>query len=299
LLVAHYHLALEEFQEAELFACYSVDAKRKYNDRKSFDEELAAMKIFFLFGTMIIGMLVFVFPVSAQTRPFLYTVTLPAPEQTAVLHFDAGWGNGSLGFSEGPAIDRRLGILWNLKSRWTVRANAGFGDPSNDSTTFSGQAEVFYSFRNRSSKSFQLNLGGGMRWEREDGEVALFQVITGWQEPSWQLSGNVILEKPQAEDRDALDLIMSLGWSHRVTSSMGFGLEAVGQDLEGFWEANEAEGGARILVGPSANFFKGSWEAAVCSGYVFRPTNSGRVSGADRPFGSNRWAVQVSFAHTL
>jgi hypothetical protein len=104
----------------------------------------------------------------------------------------------------------------------------------------------------------------------------------------------MILEKASSPDRDPIDLIVSTGWSHRVTSIMYLGVEAVGQDLEGFWEPNEAEGGARILVGPSIHFLIEPWKAGVAGGYIFRPTISERTSAADRFFGSNRMAIQIS-----
>lgn len=103
------------------------------------------------------------------------------------------------------------------------------------------------------------------------------------------------LEKASSPDRDPIDLIMSMGWSHRVTSMIYLGVEAVGQDLEGFWEPNEAEGGARILLGPSVHFLMAPWKAGVAGGYIFRPTVSDRTSVANRFFGSNRMAIQISF----
>jgi hypothetical protein len=36
-------------------------------------------------------------------------------------------------------------------------------------------------------------------------------------------------------------------------NSLYVGFEALGEDLEGFWEKEEAEGGAKVLVGPSVN----------------------------------------------
>jgi hypothetical protein len=136
-------------------------------------------------------------------------------------------------------------------------------------------------------------------WGDGDGGVALMRVISGWKTPGWRLDGNVVLEKANSPDRDPLDLIVSMGWLHRVTGSFSAGIETVGQDLEGFWEPNEAEGGARILLGPSLHFHDKEWEAGLAGGYVFWPTLNDRVSPAERPFGSSRWALQLSFAHSL
>src|SRR5437660_8013593 len=53
-----------------------------------------------------------------------------------------------------------------------------------------------------------------------------------------------------SSERDALDLITSVGWARKLSRGMSLGVEAIGEDLEGFWKAEEREGGARLLAGP-------------------------------------------------
>ncbi len=60
------------------------------------------------------------------------------------------------------------------------------------------------------------------------------------------------LQAPLAEDRDSADIILGLAAATQVAQWAKVGLEAEGQDLEGFWEPDEAEGGARFLAGPTA-----------------------------------------------
>jgi hypothetical protein len=42
-----------------------------------------------------------------------------------------------------------------------------------------------------------------------------------------------------------------VGVSKNLWRPVYVGVEMIGEDLEGFWEPNEAEGGARLLIGPS------------------------------------------------
>ena len=65
---------------------------------------------------------------------------------------------------------------------------------------------------------------------------------------------------------------------------MSLGVEAIGEDLEGFWDAEEAEGGARILAGPSLHISPTGrrWQMTATGGPVFHPSNSSRSSGAIR-----------------
>lgn len=69
-----------------------------------------------------------------------------------------------------------------------------------------------------------------------------------------EVAGTVYLEKAFAAGRDAVDVIVTAGAAYAVASFASLGLEYQGQDLEDLWEREEAEGGARHLVGPSATF---------------------------------------------
>jgi hypothetical protein len=53
-------------------------------------------------------------------------------------------------------------------------------------------------------------------------------------------------------------------------------LEAVGEDLEGLWDAEEAEGGAKVLIGPSLNMTtkNNRLSFALSGGPVFYASNS-------------------------
>ena len=60
-------------------------------------------------------------------------------------------------------------------------------------------------------------------------------------------TGNLVVEQVMSSPRahDAADVITSLGWSRRVTDRLSVGAEGIGQDLEGFWDPTEADGGAK------------------------------------------------------
>lgn len=247
-------------------------------------------------GLLLIAAFFFVTSIYSepQIKPFLFTISpSTSNDQKLNLHFDAGLGDGSLGFSDAPSADSRIGVEWNLNSRWMFLGNTSFGKDDSH-TVLTGQIEGLYALRNNPEGKFRAAAGGGVRWERDGGNVLLLKFLGGWQAQQWRFDTNMTLEKASSPDRDPIDLIWSMGWSHRVSSMMYLGVEAVGQDLEGFWEQNEAEGGARILVGPSIHFFAEPWNAGVAGGYIFRPTFNDRSSVADRFFGSNRMAIQIS-----
>ena len=95
----------------------------------------------------------------------------------------------------------------------------------------------------------------------------------------------------------------SIGWAARVTPSWAFGVEAIGEDLEGFWDPEEAEGGARLLVGPSMHIAppQKRWQLPLAGGPTFHPTTSGRTSVALRDLpaitAAHGYALRTTFAY--
>jgi hypothetical protein len=97
--------------------------------------------------------------------------------------------------------------------------------------------------------------------------------------------GNLMLEKPMSGERDAMDLITTFAAGRRLGSAVTMSVEAVGQDLEGFWDPAEKDGGARLMVGPSLAIAPPTarWQLTLGGGPIIRATRSGFASAADRP----------------
>jgi hypothetical protein len=97
---------------------------------------------------------------------------------------------------------------------------------------------------------------GVLRDYRQD--IAVRATVTAGR--SWgrlNLSALAMTEIPLAADRDAVDVVFGLGGSALVRDGLRLGGELIGEDLEGFWDENEAEGGARLLIGPTVWFAPG------------------------------------------
>ena len=111
------------------------------------------------------------------------------------------------------------------------------------------------------------------------------------------LNANVLFEKPMSGDRDAVDLITSAGFGRRFGTAVTMSVEAVGQDLEGFWDPEEKEGGARLMVGPSLSVAPPTarWQLTLGGGPIVRATRSNFASTADRPLPSrNGYVVRTA-----
>jgi hypothetical protein len=142
---------------------------------------------------------------------------------------------------------------------------------------------VLYSVLGR-EQGVAISAGTGVLHEPGGVNVLLARVMAGRDAPSWRMYGNLLFQKPLSSGRDALDLIPTVGWARRLTSAVSLGVEAIGEDLEGFWEQEEAEGGARLLAGPSLRIAPAGhrWQFLATGGPLFHPSDTHRSSDAFR-----------------
>jgi hypothetical protein len=93
-----------------------------------------------------------------------------------------------------------------------------------------------------------------------------------------------------------------MGVSRRLVPALYAGVEFIGEDLEGFWEAAETEGGARILVGPSIRIAPPNkrWQVSVAGGPMIHASQSGLASDAARGLAmsgsDNGYAVRAALS---
>jgi hypothetical protein len=92
----------------------------------------------------------------------------------------------------------------------------------------------------------------GLR-EAEGKYGAQLTAISSFDVGPLRLAGNVQAEKVFARGRDPIDLMVTAGSSVALGEHLRVGAEYVGQDLEGMFgkDEDEAEGGARTMVGPT------------------------------------------------
>jgi len=180
--------------------------------------------------------------------------TLTSEDLSWSLHYSSSYGErvaGPFGYS---GIGQQFGIKGYLGKQFTLYANAALGFPRENIISSAQQAEIIRDFIG-GKKKLGLRLGVGVGVSRDYSNVkSLLSLVTlSFDAPRWKAGGNLLFEKAFAKNRDDIDVITSLGFHYRFLGNLYGGFEAVGEDLEGFWEENEAEGGAKLLVGPSLN----------------------------------------------
>jgi hypothetical protein len=221
-------------------------------------------------------------PAAAQDRPFLFSVsTTTAPEPTVRVDYDVGIGERAFQSDTANQPERRVGVQASY-GRLTLLTRLGIAEVGSAYQS-SQSGEVLYSVLG-SARPLALAAGGGVLHEADGVNVLLARVAAARTAASWRLDGNLLFQKPLSSERDAVDLITSVGWARTLAHGVSLGVEAIGEDLEGFWEHDEAEGGARLLAGPSLRIAPAGqrWQLIATGGPLFHPSDSGRGSAAFR-----------------
>jgi len=141
----------------------------------------------------------------------------------------------------------------------------------------------------KKASGFRLGAGLGISRDWSNTGSAISRITAFFDQTNWQLTGNLRFEKAFDKTRDKLDFISSFGFQHRISNQWYLGFEALGQDLEGFWEKDEAEGGAKLMIGPSINLVPDNSRLSFsfAGGPVFYATRSSVIpSEAIREIGS-------------
>ncbi len=191
-----------------------------------------------------------------QSQPFLYSINAlnPAARHWS-LNYSGGYGQYTvtpLGFD---GVDQNVAVKGYLGNRFTMLATMGVGFGTGGNTQTFQQAEIFKDFiGGKNASGFRFGTSLGVIREFSSDIVILSRFNAAYENLAWKFAANARIEKAFATDRDAFDVISSFGILRRINGQLFGGVEAVGQDLEGLWETDEAEGGAKVLIGPSLNF---------------------------------------------
>jgi hypothetical protein len=128
------------------------------------------------------------------------------------------------------------------------------GISRNGSVASNQRAEILHDFiGGKRNMGFRAGIGLGVSNDFSNGKSLLGRITTSFDASRFKASGNLLLEHTFTRNRDDVDVITNLGFHYRLLGKFYAGFEAVGEDLEGFWDEEEAEGGAKIMVGPSLN----------------------------------------------
>ena len=225
-----------------------------------------------------------IFTVKSSPEPFLFSLSTLTPEdQKWSLDYSSSYGERvetPLGFE---GVSQQLAVKGYLGKRFTVYANTALGFPQGNKVYTAQQAEVLRNIvGGKKYLGFRVGAGLGARRDFSNDFSLLGRATMEYMASRWKASGNLLFEKNLEEGGDAIDIITSLGFHYRLTDNFYGGFEAIGEDLEGFWDAEEAEGGAKLMLGPSLNLMpnESRFSFSLSGGPVFLATQN-EISNPD------------------
>jgi hypothetical protein len=233
----------------------------------------------------------------AQGLPLVFTVA--APERTSseiILRTSAVVEERGLALWSGTAMDFGTGAALS-SPHWTIRAITALR-----TLPFAGQARPTFEQIEIvrplfAAGSISVAGGGGIRQEWDGTTVIIGRALAGSDLGRGTLQGSVVIERVTSSRvrHDGADVVTSLGWSRPIGDRISVGVEGIGQDLEGLWDRAEADGGARLLTGPSLHVHSkaGHWAASLIAGPVLQRTPA-TVSPATPPRGGGHFGVFAS-----
>jgi hypothetical protein len=218
--------------------------------------------------------------INRTPEPFLYSVTtLTQQDLKWSMHYAGSYGEGVEGPFGYEGVSQQIAVKGYLGDQFTLYANAALGIPrgNNNNLSSAQQVEVIRDFiGGKRDMGLRIGIGLGASNDFSNSKSLLSRVTVSFDTPYLKASGNVLFEHTFASGRDPVDVITNLGFQYCLIGNLFGGFEAVGQDLEGFWETDEAEGGAKILIGPSLSMSpkKSKLSFSLCCGPEIHATHS-------------------------
>jgi hypothetical protein len=251
-------------------------------------------------------MLLAVAMATAQYGDYLYIVT---PGQVKSKEWRAKYESAYAVEAVQPfgedGVEQRFGAVYGLSQRVNLSAVASTViDNGGGALLGAAQVEVMADLLPRQERGLAVAAGGGWLREYQGVQTAQLRGVVGWQGRNWRADGNALLQKPFAENRDAVDVLFSLGASYSLSRRLRLGAEALGEDLEGFWEEEEAEGGAKMLVSSVLAWnVQEKLDLRFGAGPIYYLTSSEQSSHAPRLLPNNEhktgWMVRVSALYRI
>ena len=242
----------------------------------------------------------------AGERAFVFSVI---PERTtenrAFVFTESTVGDPGASRLVGDGLEQKFGFQAQVGKRWTILASALVPVSAETRGGTTARAEALFDVftQGDASRGVIVAIGGGAQREPGGATVLLARGVFDLTRTRFRTTANLLFEKPLASGRDPVDALTSFGFGWRATDRLDAGVELLAEDIEGLWDPQEAEGGARMMLGPSVHYrTAGRLEANVAGGPIIllrgTPQGSDAVRALGNQAGQNRgYIVRASVTY--
>ena len=175
---------------------------------------------------------------SQSGSAFLFASQPSSTQPTAIAALDAGFNERAFEPVAGERWEQRANALFTLNSLVAVNGQLGFARTPKGETRLAQQFEVLATPLARGD--FALGANVGWRHEYTGANVGLLRLVGARTTTRSSIAADALVEHPYSTGRDELDVITTVGASRALSSRVWLGVEAVGSDLEGLFDREEA-----------------------------------------------------------
>jgi hypothetical protein len=233
---------------------------------------------------IVVGLLAGVSTSAGAQSPFLFATQPPNPAVRVTTSADAGYNAQAFEPVAGERLEPRATLVAMLSPLLSVQGQLAVASTLDHRTRLSEQMELMVTPVRAGAIALASSVG--FRHEYSGAKVGLARMVAARTTRGSAFAADVLLEHAFAPGRDAVDVITTVGATRALSRRVWLGVEAVGSDLEGLVESDEAEGGATVLIGPTvAVGVSDRWRLLLGGGAVIRATSSAPINQVGPSFG--------------
>ena len=177
------------------------------------------------------------------------------------LAYELGYGTRETRFFGNKGVEQGVRARWNVTSWLTMEGYGGLLLAPAEPARPGGSVMALARPLNQARFGVDLHLGAGYAYDFRGDHVLRFMLGLGRRFGRVRTTISSLIEVPLTGDRDAADLMVAASAMVPLTDWYAQGVEFGAEDIEGLWDPEESEGGARFLLGPTALFH--AWKGLV------------------------------------
>lgn len=187
------------------------------------------------------------------SQPYLYQSNGAGSEMSFTVSYEAAYGTRDSRNLTQEGIEQGLRVRFQPLSFLGVEAFGGV--VSTAAGVYKGWGagfEVIGRVLEQSAHFLNLDIGAGYVRDYRQAHVPRVRLTLSRSLDALDLSLSGLMEIPVGSaGRDEVDVMTAFAVSYAVAEWARLGVEVAMEDLEGFFEPEEAEGGAKVLFGPT------------------------------------------------
>ena len=191
-------------------------------------------------------------------QPYVYQRTGDGDSMSFTMQYEAGYGTReSRNFAQ-DGVEQGLRLRFQPLSFLAVEAYGGILVDTANGGSYGDEAvsiELIGRALRQSKHYINMDIGAGYIYDYRDNHIPRVRLTLSRSFDKFDMSLSGLLEIPVGDaGRDEADIMVSVAGSYGITSWYRQGFEVGAEDLEGLFEPEESEGGAKFLFGPTASF---------------------------------------------